>query len=54
VLNRPEGFNRFAPPPKDEFRISGADEQRLRMQRADPCPAVMNTPCLNRIPGLND
>lgn len=55
VLNRPQGFNRFAPPPKEEFRISGADEQRLRMQRPQTgCPQTLNMPCVNQIPGLND
>ena len=55
VLNRPEGFNRFAPPPKEEYRLSGADEQRLRMQRPQTgCPQALNMPCVNAIPGLND
>lgn len=55
VLNRPQGFNRFAPPPKEEFRLSGADEQRLRTQRPNTgCPQALNMPCVNQIPGMND
>jgi hypothetical protein len=55
VLNRPEGLSRFVAPPKEEFRISGADEQRLRMERPNTgCPSALNMPCVNSIPGLND
>ena len=55
VLNRPGPANRFAPPPKDEYRVSGADEQRLRVQRPQTgCATALNMPCVNTIPGLND
>ena len=55
VMNRPQGFNRFAPPPKEEARLSGADEQRLRVQRPQTgCPQALNMPCVNQIPGFND
>ena len=54
VLRPPETNPLFAPPPP-EFRISGADAQRRQMETAgsDPCPAILNTPCFNRIPGRN-
>jgi hypothetical protein len=50
VLANPEQRNRFAPPPP-EFVLSGADAQRLSIERANPCPVMLNVPCLNRIPG---
>ena len=52
VLRPPDTHPMFAPPPP-EFRISGADGQRRQMETAgaDPCPAILNTPCFNRIPG---
>lgn len=50
VLANPERINRFAPPPP-EFALSGADAQRLSIERANPCPVMLNVPCLNRIPG---
>jgi hypothetical protein len=50
VLASPEPRNRFAPPPP-EFALSGADAQRRSIERADPCPVMLNVPCLNRIPG---
>lgn len=53
VMNRPPEVNRFAPPPP-EFRVSGADAQRLQVERANPCPVMLNVPCLNRIPGRDD
>jgi len=54
VMIPPQDFNRFAPPPPKEARISGQDAQRVQMQRASPCPQILNMPCLNQIPGLND
>jgi hypothetical protein len=54
VLRPPELNPLFAPPPP-EVRLSGADGQRRQMETAgsDPCPAILNTPCFNRIPGRN-
>jgi hypothetical protein len=54
VLLGPRPESRFAPPPK-EPGLSGMDEQRLRMQRPNTgCPTVINMPCVNQIPGMND
>jgi hypothetical protein len=51
VMLPPQGYNRFAPPPDKEAHISGADAQRLQMERPSGCPAIMNMPCVNQIPG---
>jgi hypothetical protein len=54
VLLGPRPESRFAPPPR-EPRLSGADEQRLRMERPNTgCPTAINMPCVNQIPGFND
>jgi len=54
VLNRPQGTNRFAPPPSTDHRLSGGDDARLKVERSSPCPMMTNIPCLNRIPGMDD
>jgi hypothetical protein len=51
VLNRPEGVNRFAPPPP-EYHVTGQDAQRLSVERAPTdCSFGLNMPCANKIPG---
>lgn len=54
VMLPPRDFSRFAPPPPKEARVSGQDAQRLQNERASSCPQILNMPCLNQIPGLND
>lgn len=50
VLATPQPRNRFAPPPREPV-LSGADAQRLSVERNNPCPVMLNVPCLNQIPG---
>jgi hypothetical protein len=44
--------NQFAPPPP-EYHISGADANRNAIERAPTCSTLLNTSCLNIVPGRN-
>jgi hypothetical protein len=49
VLQPSQAPKLMAPPP--EFRLSGADAQRLQMERGPTgCPVLLNVPCLNKMP----
>jgi hypothetical protein len=47
----PAPFNRFAPQP--EYHISGAEANRRAVETAPTCSSVLNTSCLNIVPGRN-